>query len=136
MTYKGEAYQGIIDIQILIIVAETQLQAYKAEQKAKRSRNDPDKNEIAKKINIQEKFIKELTDLLDDLLDKIEMLAGGMRDLETQIFLRKYLIGKDRQDIMDELSICRTTYYDYCKKIDEKLKETPFGQDLVRALQE
>lgn len=136
MTYKGEAYQGIIDIQILLIVAETQLQAYKLEQKAKRSKNDPDKNELARKINIQEKFIKELENLLEDLLEKIDLLATGMRDLETQIFLRKYMIGKDRQDIMDELSICRTTYFDYCKKIDEKLKTTPFGRDLITALQE
>lgn len=136
MTYKGEAYQGIIDIQILLIVAETQLQAYKAEQKAKRSKNDPDKNEIAKKINIQEKFIKEVSELLDDLLEKVDMVSAGMRDLETQIFLRKYMIGKDRQDIMDELGICRTTYYNYCKIIDDKLKSTPFGQDLITALQE
>lgn len=136
MTYKGESYQGVIDVQILLIVAETQLRAYKAEQKAKRMKNDPDLSEIAKRINIQEKFIREVSDLLDDLIEKMDILASGMNDLETQIFLRKYMIGKDRQEIMDELVICRTTYYDYCKRIDEKLKETQFGRDLISALTE
>ena len=136
MTYKGEAYQGIIDIQILLIVAETQLQAYKMEHKSKRSKNDPDKHEVARKINIQEKFIDEVSKLLDELLEKIDLISADMRDLETQIFLRKYMIGKDRQDIMDELGICRTTYYNYCKEIDDKLKSTPFGRDLITALQE
>jgi Txe/YoeB family toxin of Txe-Axe toxin-antitoxin module len=136
MTYKGESYQGVIDIQILLIVAETQLRAYKAEQKAKRLKNDPDLSEIARRINIQEKFIKEVSELLDDLLEKMDKLASGMNDLETQIFLKKYMIGKDNLTIMDELAIAKTTYYDYCKKIDEKIKTTPFGRDLITALTE
>lgn len=136
MTFKGETYQGIIDIQRLIIVAKTQLQAYKAEQKALRLKSDPKRKEIAVKINIQEKYIFELEELIEDLLDKIDILAEGMSDVESQVFLRKYITGKTYQEIMDELNISQTTYYKYAQRIESRLEKTCIGQKLLEALKE
>lgn len=135
MTFKGETYQGIIDIQMLLIVAQTQLQAYKAEQKVKRLRNDPDKHEIAIKINIQEKYINELEILLEDLLEKMDTLAEGMSDIECQIFVRKFIAGKTTEEIMDELHISRTRFFFHIDSIKEKISN-PIGNDILTTLKE
>lgn len=135
MTFKGETYQGIIDIQMLLIVAQTQLQAYKAEQKVKRLRNDPDKHEIAIKINIQEKYINELEILLEDLLEKMDTLAEGMSDIECQIFVRKFITGKTTEEIMDELHISRTRFFFHIDSIKEKISN-PIGNDILTTLKE
>ena len=135
MTFKGETYQGIIDIQMLLIVAETQLQAYKAEQKVKRLRNDPDKHEIAIKINIQEKYINELDNLLEDLLEKMDTLAEGMNDIECQVFIRRFITGKTNEEIMSELHISKTTLFNHFDSIANKMSNQ-IGQDILTSLKE
>ena len=135
MTYKGATYESIIDIKRLIMVEEAKLDTLKIKQKYLRLRNDPERNSVRIEINIQENFIKELNELLQGLIDKIEFLSSSMDNVEVQIFLAKFVNGDTNQEIIDKLTISQTTLYRYLDKIDEKLSETTFGKDLQKALE-
>ena len=135
MTYKGATYESIIDIKRLIIVEEAKLDTLKIKQKYLRLRNDPEKNSVRIEINLQENFIKELQQLLDNLLNKIEFLSSSMDNVEVAVFIAKFVNGDTNQEIIDNLTISQTTLYRYLEKIEEKLNETSFGKELKVALE-
>lgn len=135
MTYKGATYESIIDIKRLIIVEEAKLDTLKIKQKYLRLRNDPEKNSVRIEINLQENFIKELQQLLDNLLEKIEFLSSSMDNVEVEVFISKFINGDTNQEIIEKLAISQTTLYRYLEKIDEKLSETEFGKELQISLE-
>ena len=135
MTYKGATYESIIDIKRLIIVEEAKLDTLKIKQKYLRLKNDPEKNSVRIEINLQENFIKELQQLLDNLLNKIEFLSSSMDNVEVAVFIAKFVNGDTNQEIIDNLTISQTTLYRYLEKIEEKLNETSFGKELKIALE-
>ncbi len=135
MTYKGATYESIIDIKRLIMVEEAKLDTLKIKQKYLRLRNDPERNSVRIEINIQENFLKELNELLDNLLNRIEFLTSSMENVETEVFISKFINGDTNQEIMDRLTISQTTLYRYLANIDQKLSETSFGKEISLALE-
>lgn len=135
MTYKGATYESIIDIKRLIMVEEAKLDTLKIKQKYLRLRNDPERNSVRIEINLQENFLKELNELLDNLLNRIEFLTSSMENVETEVFISKFINGDTNQEIMDRLTISQTTLYRYLANIDQKLSETSFGKEISLALE-
>jgi ATP/maltotriose-dependent transcriptional regulator MalT len=135
MTYKGATYESIIDIKRLIMVEEAKLDTLKIKQKYLRLRNDPERNSVRIEINLQENFIKELNELLDNLLNRIEFLTSSMENVETEVFISKFINGDTNQEIMDRLTISQTTLYRYLANIEQKLSETSFGKEISLALE-
>lgn len=135
MTYKGATYESIIDIKRLIMVEQAKLDTLKIKQKYLRLKNDPERNSVRIEINLQENFIKELEELLDNLLERIEFLTSSMENVETEVFISKFINGDTNQEIMDKLSISQTTLYRYLTNIDQKLSETSFGKEIKLALE-
>ena len=135
MTYKGATYESIIDIKRLIMVEEAKLDTLKIKQKYLRLRNDPERNSVRIEINLQENFLKELNELLDNLLNRIEFLTSSMENVETEVFISKFINGDTNQEIMDRLTISQTTLYRYLTNIDQKLSETSFGKEISLALE-
>lgn len=135
MTYKGATYESIIDIKRLIMVEQAKLDTLKIKQKYLRLKNDPERNSVRIEINLQENFIKELEELLDNLLERIEFLTSSMENVETEVFISKFINGDTNQEIMDKLSISQTTLYRYLTNIDRKLSETSFGKEIKLALE-
>lgn len=135
MTYKGATYESIIDIKRLIMVEEAKLDALKVKQKYFRLRNDPEKNSIRIELNLQENFLKELNSLLDNLLERIQFLTSSMENVETEVFISKFINGDTNQEIMDRLTISQTTLYRYLNNIEQKLSETSFGKEIKLTLE-
>lgn len=135
MTYKGATYESIIDIKRLIMVEQAKLDTLKIKQKYLRLKNDPERNSVRIEINLQENFIKELEELLDNLLERIEFLTSSMENVETEVFISKFINGDTNQEIIDKLSISQTTLYRYLTNIDQKLSETSFGKEIKLALE-
>lgn len=135
MTYKGATYESIIDIKRLIMVEEAKFDALKVKQKYLRLRNDPEKNSIRIELNLQENFLKELNSLLDNLLEKIQFLTSSMENVETEVFISKFINGDTNQEIMDRLTISQTTLYRYLNNIEQKLSETSFGKEIKLTLE-
>ena len=135
MTYNGATYESIIDIKRLIMVEQAKLDTLKIKQKYLRLKNDPERNSVRIEINLQENFIKELEELLDNLLERIEFLTSSMENVETEVFISKFINGDTNQEIMDKLSISQTTLYRYLTNIDQKLSETSFGKEIKLALE-
>lgn len=135
MTYKGATYESIIDIKRLIMVEEAKLDTLKIKQKYLRLRNDPERNSIRVEINLQENFIKELEELLENLLERIQFLTSSMENVETEVFISKFINGDTNQEIIEKLAISQTTLYRYLSSIDQKLSETSFGKEIKLALE-
>lgn len=123
MTYKGCQYETLLELHTLILVNKTYLEALEKELVRKRMMRDIGIAEAETKVNLQRNFIKELTYLEESLVDKIDTIAFSLSDLESQIFLRKFVIGKSPQDIMNELSISHSVFYRCMAMINEKLKD-------------
>ena len=73
--------------------------------------------------------------MLDNLLNRIEFLTSSMENVETEVFISKFINGDTNQEIMDRLTISQTTLYRYLTNIDQKLSETSFGKEISLALE-
>lgn len=135
MTFKGATYETLIDIERLLITQEAYLRAYELELKFRRLQREKEEIEaVAIKINLQQNFIKELKQLRDDLIEQMDIMLENLNEMEGKIFLRKFVLGKDNQDIMDELAISTATLYRYYDSIQKELKETKVGNNLLTSL--
>lgn len=123
MTYKGCTYETILELHTLIMANETLLQALEKDLQRKRMMRDVDVASTETRVNLQRNFIKELHRLEEDLVEKVDKIAYSLTDLEAQIFLRKFVIGKSVQEIMNELMISQSSYYRSWALINEKLKD-------------
>lgn len=137
MTFKGVTYQSLIEIERLIIVQEAVLKAYELELKFRRLQREKEEVQtVLVKINLQENFITELKQLREDLIEKIDILLENLNETEGKVFLRKFVLGKDNQEIMEELAISQPTLYRHYDSIQKELEETKCGNDLKESLTE
>ena len=134
MTYKGCQYETLLELHTLILINKTYLEALEKELVRKRMMRDINLAEAETKVNLQRNFIKELTYLEESLVDKIDRIAFSLNDIEAQIFLKKFVIGKEAQDIQNELNIRHSAYYRYIAMINEKLKNNADFAELSEAL--
>lgn len=134
MTYKGCQYETILELHTLIMVNEKYLEALEKELVRKRMMRDINLAEAETKVNLQRNFIKELIRLEEDLVDKVDRIAYSLNDIEAQVFLRRFVIGKAPRDIKDELNICHSVFYRSVATIEEKLKNNATFNELLEAL--
>lgn len=137
MTFKGATYSSILDLETLIIVWEANLKACQIELKYLSVVRD--KNGIAEigvKINCYEKGLEELNKLEKNLIEKMEAIAEGMNDLESRVFIGKFIDGKDNTSLMNELGVSLPTLYRYYDSIEKQLEETQYGKDIRESLRE
>ena len=136
MTFKGCRYATILELERLILVAKVTQKAYEFELKCRilqREKIEAEETEI--KLNLQKKFVSELEDLEEELLNQIDIIADNLGDLEAQIFHRKFILGRDNDEIQLELGIERATLFRYLTKIDEAMK-CEEGENIKTVLKE
>lgn len=129
MTFKGARYESILEIERLLIVARATKKAYEFELKCKRMQCERiSASEVEVKLNIQNKFIEELEELEENLLEDMDKIADNLNDIEAKVFHAKFIVGKTNQEIMDELAISETTLKRYYNKISEAMN-TDYGEE-------
>lgn len=134
MTFKGSTYETMLELHTLIMASETLLGALEKDLQRKRMLRDVDLASAETRLNLQRNFLKELHRLEEDLVDKVDKIAFSLSDIEAQIFLRKFVIGKTPQDIMNELSISQPTYYRNVALMNEKLRNNKDFKELTETL--
>lgn len=134
MTFKGCTYETILELHTLIMANETLLKALEKDLQRKRMMRDVDVASTETRVNLQRNFVKELHRLEEGLVDDVDKIAYSLSDLEAQIFLRKFVIGKSAQEIMSELMISQSSYYRSWALINEKLKDNDHFQELTEVL--
>jgi hypothetical protein len=137
MTFKGQSYSSILDLEVLIIIWEANLKALKIEFKYYQvTRDIVALQETQVKINAYEQGIKELQELEESLIEKIDALNTENNDLQSQIFILKFIKGYSNDRIMEELHISKTSMFVYFDKIDKQLENTSYGKRIKEQLSE
>ena len=67
-------------------------------------------------------------------MEKVDKIAYSLSDLESQIFIRKFVTGKSPQDIQNELLISNSNYYRCITSMNEKLKDNKDYIELTESL--
>lgn len=135
MTFRGATYETIIDIERLIIVSECRLDIYNLElKKAVKQCNKVELEEVKIKINIEEKFLEEIKERRDFLLEEIEKLNHDLNDTEFKIFISKFIKGKSSGEIESELHLSHSRYHEICQNISRVMENTPYGSDIIECL--
>jgi hypothetical protein len=114
--------------------AETLLCALEKDLQRKRMMRDVEIASSETRVNLQRNFVKELKRLEEDLVEKVDRIVYSLNDFEAQIFLRHFIIGKEPQEIMSELLMCKSSYYKHIALINEKLKDNKDFEALTVAL--
>lgn len=136
MTFKGVEYQTILDIERTLFVAEADEKVLNFQlQNARLQCNKKDIEETMVKLNVQQNFIKQLKELIADLVEKIDRINETTNDIESKIFIDLFVKNKTHNEIMSELYICRAVYYRYINSLSKKL-ENKEGEELKTALTE
>ena len=136
MTFKGVEYQTILDIERCLFVAEADEKVLQFQLKSAKLQCDKRLcDETVIKLNVQQKFIAELKNLIEDLTNKIDRLNETMNDIESKIFIGKFVKNKTNDELMSELFLSRANYFKYIDKIDKKINNTD-GNDLKVSLTE
>lgn len=134
MTFKGVKYETILEIWQLITTNEYLLKCRELELEHMRKVRSPDLNQSEIKVNLTRNFVQALHDLQDDLVCKIDQLSESLSDIETQIFLKKFIVGETNEKIMDELSISSSNLYRHYDNIHLQLENTTHGKELLEVL--
>lgn len=134
MTFKGVKFETILEIWQLVATSECLLKCYEAQLENKRKARDPDVNAWDVKVNLQRNFVQEIKSLQEELINNIEVLSASLSDVETQIFLKKFITGEDNEKIMDDLSISSSTLYRHYDNINVQLEGTTHGKELLEML--
>lgn len=134
MTFKGAKYETILEIWQLITANEYLLKCRELELEHMRKVRSPDLNQSEVRVNLTKNFVQALHDLQEDLVDKIDQLSATLSDLETQIFLKKFIIGESNEKIMEDLSISSSNLYRHFDHINLELESTTHGKELLEVL--
>lgn len=134
MTFKGGKYEALLDIWQMLTANKYLLEVYKKELQYKRLKKDLDISSCEVKVQLQENFVREISNLQEEVVNKVELLANNLSDIETQIFLKKFIIGQDNKIIMNELGISQATLYRYFDNIKEQLDGTSHGKELLEVM--
>lgn len=134
MTFKGGKYEALLDIWQMLTVNKQLLELYKKELQYKILKKDVDIASCEVKVQLQENFVREIGNLQEEVVNKVELLATTLSDIETQIFLKKFIIGQDNKVIMEELEISQATLYRHFDNIQEQLEGTSHGQELLEVM--
>jgi hypothetical protein len=134
MTFKGGKYEALLDIWQMLTANKYLLEVYKKELQYKRLKKDLDISSCEVKVQLQENFVREISNLQEEVVNKVELLANNLSDIETQIFLKKFIIGQDNKIIMNELGISQATLYRYFDNIKEQLDGTSHGTELLEVM--
>jgi len=134
MTFKGETYESILDLHLLKLTAEKVLEAYEADLMTRRLTRSAYINECETKVNLQKKYIAKLNRLEENLLDDIDRLTSQLKDMQTKVFMEKFVIGRNWQDSCIELGISKTPYFQYVIEIENILKDSKIFKDLKKFL--
>ena len=93
MTFKGGKYEALLDIWQLLTVNKQLLELYRKELQYKILKKDVDIASCEVKVQLQENFVREIGLLQEEVVNKVELLATTLSDIETQIFLKKFIIS-------------------------------------------
>lgn len=135
MTFKGEMYEQIIDMELLY----RESLAYRDSLKAAynnyiKTKDFKTAQHYANILDMQVNFIKNLREIADNYMKEIDKLTLLIGDIEQQIFRSKFILGLSNQQIMDKLAISQATLYRYYDNIDEQLKGCTKYENLKNAL--
>lgn len=134
MTFKGVEYQTILDIERCLFVAEAEEKALQFQLKTARLQREKELiEETVIRLEIQQNFINELNKLIEELLEKIDKINETTNDVESKIFIGKFVENKSNQQLMEELYISSAVFFRYIDSIDRKLK-CEDGEELKTAL--
>ena len=138
MTYKDETYQGIVDIELRLMVVEAELKALKAQQKYLREKRASivDLNTIDITINIADSYRVSLENILKETIERFEEVVKELNDIESQIFVLKYVKGKDNQEIMSEVALSESQFYFYLKRINNRINNSEYTSQIQNILHE
>lgn len=137
MTFNGVTYQTIIEMERLIVVTEQMIKMYNAKLKVDElSRNLTSITETKALLNIQVNFLNELKTIEKEMLDEIDIINNSFNDIESKIFICKFVNNMTNKQIKYEFDLADTTYDRYCANINKKLNETETGQKLLKFLKE
>lgn len=134
MTFRGLEYETILDMQRCLLVAEADEKVYELQLKTYRLQRDKlavEETEI--RLNIQRKFIKELGEIIEDILDKMDLINDNLQDTDAKIFQHKFIFGKTDTEICDELHISPSYLYNATKRIEAQLMSDE-GKDILKML--
>lgn len=134
MTFKGGKYEALLDIWQMLTTNKYLLEIYKKELQYKRLKKDLDVSACEVKVKLQENFVNEIANLQEEVVNKVELLSSRLSDIETQIFLKKFIIGQDNKIIMEELGISQATLYRHYDNIKEQLDGTVHGKELLEIM--
>lgn len=138
MTYRDQAFNGVLDIQLAIEVAKAEIRSYKAKQKFLRLKHASlqDKSEVDVAINLYENYLNTLEQVNEDIITYMEIMAEELKDDELELFILKYGKGMQPKAIMEKMYISKSKYYDLSSRLEEKLEETESGEQFLTLLRE
>lgn len=134
MTFRGIEYETILDMQRCLLVAKADKLVYELQLKTYRLQRDKLAVEEAEvRLNIQNKFIEELENIIEDTLDKMDLINDNLCDVDAKVFQQKFIFGKTDAEICSELHISQT----YCSNALNRIKvqlDYKEGQDILKIL--
>jgi transposase len=113
---------------------EILLSALEKELQRKRMMRDVGVADAETRVNLQKNFLKELKRLEGDLVEKVDKISYSLNDTEAQIFVRKFVLGMNSCDIMNELHISSSNYYRFIALIEEKIKDNKDFEKITETL--
>lgn len=134
MTFKSCKYESILELHTLIMTNEVLLGALEKELQRKRMMRDVGVADAETRVNLQKNFLKELKRLEGDLVEKVDKISYSLNDTEAQIFVRKFVLGMNSCDIMNELHISSSNYYRFIALIEEKIKDNKDFEKITETL--
>lgn len=134
MTFKSCKYESILELHTLIMTNEILLSALEKELQRKRMMRDVGVADAETRVNLQKNFLKELKRLEGDLVEKVDKISYSLNDTEAQIFVRKFVLGMNSCDIMNELHISSSNYYRFIALIEEKIKDNKDFEKITETL--
>lgn len=135
MTFNGQAYETIIELERLIVIQEYAVKAYSQKLKMHQLAREIDQVQKTQVLlNIYTECLTELKNFEEEMLNKIDLFGKELKDIEFEIFVRLFVHNQTNDRIKGELFITDSTFDRYNKAIKEKLKASATGRQILEIL--